>query len=259
MQIIAYTIAGAVILIWGAILAMIRWLDSIQHKHLLGFGGYVTVVAGALIFLVLSTSKAEQDAAEQKTRERLDQTVEYVRQKMDQQSEKLFGQIAEKAELTQSEWEVRGNLQTERAEHAQTREQLLETETELLREATSHRAYRDSLKVERAQHADARLRLQREVKKLNSTAADLEKTRANLATSSERVRGHESDLKRIRKLLANADQRLKESLSNTAVANKDLARRMTFHEDALTTLQSSVDSIYRKVLKRQRIPVPEEK
>ena len=118
MNFILLTIVGALVLLWGGILAFVTWVVPIQKRHVLGLGGYITVISGLLIYLVLQTSITQQETALKDTRERLGQELETFRQRLGQLTDKLMGQIAEKAELTQSEMEVRGNLQTERAEHA---------------------------------------------------------------------------------------------------------------------------------------------
>ena len=126
-----FTILGGLILLWGAILALIKWMSPVQNKHVLGLGAYISVVAGVLLFLVIHTSMKQQERALQDTRTRLNQELETFRERLSQLTDKLMGQIAEKAELTESEMEVRGNLQTERAEHIRTREVLAQTEEQM--------------------------------------------------------------------------------------------------------------------------------
>ena len=114
MPVIIATIAGGILFIWGGVFALLKWISPIEKKHLLGYAGFVTVVCGVLIGLVLHTFITRQEAAQADTRARLDQELGRFQDQLGGLTEKLMGQIAEKAELTQSEWEVRGNLQTGR-------------------------------------------------------------------------------------------------------------------------------------------------
>ena len=102
MNVILMTIAGSLVLVWGAIIALIKWVEPFEKKHLIGFGAYVSVVSGVFVFLVLQTASTQQEAAQQDTRERLDKTMENFRDRLGELSEKLFGQVAEKADLTKT-------------------------------------------------------------------------------------------------------------------------------------------------------------
>ena len=270
MKIILLTIIGALILLWGAIWALLKWIavhtrewdetvDTrwIAQKHLLGLGGYISVVSAILIFLILQTSATQREAALQMTRARLSEELDAFRERLGEIQDKLMGQVAEKAELTQSEWKVRGDLQTERAEHSRTREELRDTQAELIREASAHSAYSDSLNTERALHRTARNRLGREEKRQRETQRDLKKTRADLAKARERLDVQKGQIRRQQDNLKRADARLKLALDNAVAAGKQLLKRTGSQQEALDLLQASVDSIYRKVLKRPRIPLPE--
>ena len=96
-------------------------MKPLSRKHLLGFGGYVSVVSGLMVFLVIQTALRQQDAAMKDTRERLDRTVDTFREKLDEQGAKLLDRTLEKVDLTKSEWEVRADLQEERSRHARTK------------------------------------------------------------------------------------------------------------------------------------------
>ena len=267
--VIVLTILGALVLLWGGILALIKWIvkDGIEHKHLYGLGAYISVICGIFIYLVIHTSITQQEAALTETKTRLRQELEHFRNQLGDLTDKLMGQIAEKAELTQSEMEVRGNLQTERAEHKRTREDLAQSQTqwqqtqaELIREADAHRAYLDSLNTERALHRSARERLQEEQQRHSGTQRELQSTRDELSTARERLGAQKAELDRLRKDIELAEARTKQAQENEHQLQQKIAaqqKALGTQQKALDLLQASVDSIYQKVLKRPRIPATE--
>ena len=111
MKIILLTVFGGLILLWAGVLALLKWISPIEEKHILGLGGYLSVVTALLIYLVINTSMTQQKAALTDTTALLSEQVDNFRIRLGEITERLMGQIAEKAELTQSEMEVRGNLQ----------------------------------------------------------------------------------------------------------------------------------------------------
>jgi len=268
-QVIILTVLGALALLWGGIFCTVKWIarDGIEERHLHALGGYISVVCAIFIYLVLRTSVTQQEAALADTKARLRENLEEFQTQLGDLTERLMGQIAEKAELTQSEMEVRGNLQTERAEHkgtraelAQTRRELTDTRTELIREADAHRANADSLSTERALHRATRNRLADEQEKHGRTQQALRATRKDLAKSQERVGNQKSEIGRLRKSLSAAEGKVRKALDNESKLREDLAaqrRALGIQQEALQLLQASVDSIYRKVLKRHRVPAAE--
>lgn len=263
MKVILLTAAAALILIWGAILAIVKWIHPFETKHLLGFGGYVSVVSGILIYLVIQTAITRQEAALANTRAQLNQELDNFRKKLGEVQIRVMQQLQEKAELTQSEMEVRGNLQTERAGHARTRKELANVQTrlmdaqaELIRETDAHRAYRDSLNTERALHHSTRSSLSQEAKRHRQTRHNLNTTRGSLEKARERLAIQTADIGRLRKDLKQTETRSRKALENAEIAQKKLMQKAASQQQALKLLQASVDSIYRKVLKRPRVPPP---
>jgi chromosome segregation ATPase len=266
MDIILMTVGGALILIWGAILALIKWVQPLQNKHLLSFGGYVSVVSGVLIFLVIQTSTTQQEAALQVTRERLDKSVENFRDKLSEQTAKLFGQVAEKADLTKTEWQVRGDLQTEKTEHARTRKELgqarvglRDTQTELIKEAAAHNAYVDSMNTARALNQSTLMQLNQEKQELQMIQAQLGTTQATLSKTREALANRKADLKRMNSELRTEKEKSKAAIKNNSAAQDRLMKKLVLQSASMETIQASIDSIFRKVLKHHRIPVPGEK
>ncbi|MDA0747775.1 MAG: hypothetical protein O2954_14735 [bacterium] len=265
MNVILFTIVGALILVWGAAFALIKWMQPLQNKHFWGFSGYISVVCGALIFLVIQTSLMRQDSAMKETRARIDQSVEAFRTRLDELSNKLFTQVAEKADLTKSEWQVRADLQAEKAQHVETRgtlgrtrDQLRDTQAELVKEAAARNAYVDSLNTERAQHRDTRDRLGQTQGVLQEREQGLASTRQELARAQERLTVQQADLERLRTALTQAETRTRQALENTSTSQDQIQKKLTLQQGALELLQSAVDTIYLKVLKRPRVPGAED-
>ena len=261
MNLIILTIAGALILLWGAIFAIIKWIPEFSEKHLLGFGGYTTVLCGVLIFLVIQTSLTQQESALNKTHTRLNQELENFRLKLGEVQDRVMSQLQEKAELTESEWKVRGDLQAEREQHARTREELgqsrqdlKQTGGRLAQETGAHRAYVDSLNTERALHEDARNRLAQEEQTHGASRQTLRETQGVLAAANQRIKGQDAQLTRLRADLDQAEKRAEGAIRAVSVAEDQIQRKLTLQQGAMETLQASVDSVYRKVLKRPRIP-----
>ena len=255
MNVVLLTVAGALILVWGAVAAIMKWVHPIEHKHFLGYAGYVSVVSGVLIYLVVHTSLVQQEAALEKTRSRLNQELENFRDKLGEVQVRVMSQLEEKAELTQSEWQVRGDLQAERAEHALARQELAATAAELLREAEAHRAYLDSLNTERSVHRETRGRLEQEARKHEETQGALRSTRGSLSKAEERLSVQKDQISGYEKDLKQAESRTRQALENAREAQVQLLQRAINQHSSLQVLQAAVDSIYGKVLKRPRLPV----
>jgi chromosome segregation ATPase len=264
MNIIILTILGALILLWGAILAIIKWIPDFGKNHLLGFGGYASLVCAVLIFIVVQTSITQQESALDKTRDRLNQELENFRLKLGEVQDRVMTQLQEKAELTESEWKVRGDLQTEREQHARTREvlaqarkELEQTQGRLQQESSTLRAYVDSLNTERALHATARDRLAREEREHKASRQALSEASQSLAAANQRIEGQEAQVTRLKTELAQSRKQTEASLKAASIAEDQIQRTLTLQRSSMETLQASVDSIYKKVLKRPRIPLPE--
>ncbi|MDE2997913.1 MAG: hypothetical protein OXU79_02415 [Gemmatimonadota bacterium] len=261
MQIVFFAILGALILIWGGVFALTHWVSPLSRKHLLGFAGYVSVVSGAMVFLVIQTAIQQQDTAMKDTRERLYGTVESIREKLDEQGAKLLDRTLEKVDLTKSEWEVRADLKEERSRHARTKADLKETRDRLRRtqaaltgEANARGAYSDSLNTERALGRESRKRLALEEARHRKTLENLARTRESLAVVEARADRQKKETAMLRASLQRAEQRAQQALENAAAAQNELINAMIRQGRAADTLQAAVDSIYGKVMKRPRSP-----
>ena len=266
MKIILFTILGGLIFLWAGVLAFLKWIEPIERKHIYGLGGYASLVMAVLLFLVLNTSMTQQKAALAETSSLLGEQVDNFRLRLGEITERLMGQIEEKAELTESEMEVRGDLKTERAEHALTQERLAETQSSLQsterdrdRERRAHFSYKDSLNTERSLQAETRRRLETEQDQHDQTRNALGSTRRDLSKKDERLSQRAQEVKRLRGSLDEANKRAEETERKLLARLKSQGSQLDTHKEALILLQSSVDSIYRKVLKRPRVTIPSKK
>ena len=259
MKIILFTILGGLLLLWAGIGALLKWIRPVKDEHILWVGGYASVVTTVLLFLVINTSMTQQKAALFDTTTLLTEQVDNFRIKLGEYTERLMGQIEEKAELTSSEMEVRGNLKQERTEHAQARARLGETIEEVkavsalrYRERRAHFAYKDSLNTERSLHAGAQERLSAEQQTHKDTRGNLEKTRSSLSKSEQRAKTRGEDVKRLRKNVQKAESRAEKAEENE---KKLLARlesldsKLGQHTHSLERLTGMTDSLYSKRFK----------
>jgi septal ring factor EnvC (AmiA/AmiB activator) len=288
MYIVPVVILVALLLLWGGILALLKWVHPLEDKHFLGLGAYASVLSAALIFLVLKTSLTQQQNALENTQTRLNQELNLFRDKLGQQTERIMSQLTEKAELTQSEMEVRGLLQTERAQHAKSREdltamqkQLKERATQLAFEQAAHGAYLDSLNTERATHASTRVRLDEAMQNGVQDKRDLQTSLTNLQQAQTAFQETQKDLRQVRQALEQTQQALGQSKELLAVKSSEtekllaqnresenrlqearngmvtaLKQELAQQQRSLSLLQAAVDSIYEKVLKKPRTETP---
>ncbi len=260
MKTILFTVLAGLLLLWAGIGALLKWIEKIEQKHILWLGGYASVVTCLLLFLVINTSMTQQRAALEGTQTLLSEQVDNFRIRLGEITERLMGQIEEKAELTSSEMEVRGDLQQERAEHKLAREELAKTVQEAQavaalhdRERRAHFAYADSLNTERSLHASTRDRLANAEEPHEETRGDLGRTRRSLGQTEARAKSLTSDVKRLRKSVEKAESRAEKSEDN---AKKLLTRlkgqdaQLGQHTESLIRLQAMVDSLYYKRYKR---------
>ena len=119
--IIAAIVVG-LLLLWGGITALLRMVEIFERKHVLALGGYTSLVAGLVMGLVLFNANERQ----KQHRADLQAQVNIVTQKLGQLTERLMSQLAEKSELTASEFQIRANLQKERSDHERTQQDLAE-------------------------------------------------------------------------------------------------------------------------------------
>lgn len=120
MALILAAVLGGTVLLWGGVLGMARLVDRLERRHLFLLGAWATLAAGAATGLVLFANHEEQRQHRQELRQQMD---DFARRLQDL-SERLVGQLEEKADLTASEFEIRSRLQNEQKSHERTRAEL---------------------------------------------------------------------------------------------------------------------------------------
>ena len=145
--IIAAIVVG-LLLLWGGIAALLRMVELFERKHVLALGGYTTLVAGLVMGLVLFNANERQ----KQHRADLQTQMGVVTQKLGDLSERLVSQLAEKSELTASEFQIRANLQKERSDHERTRQDLAgsvknheQLQSRFEQERSARRAYQEKI------------------------------------------------------------------------------------------------------------------
>tara|TARA_B100001250_G_scaffold144418_1_gene123644 strand:- start:3748 stop:4509 length:762 start_codon:yes stop_codon:yes gene_type:complete len=122
MNIIIAAILGGVVLLWGGVFVIYKLVETIERKHLIFLSAYATLVAGSVMALVLYTNYERQ----KEHRQQLTEQMDVFSSKLNSLSARLAAQLEEKANLTQSEFEVRRDLQNERKNHVETKSNLEE-------------------------------------------------------------------------------------------------------------------------------------
>jgi len=244
-------IAVGVILLWGGIAGLLHLVELFERKHVLALGAYTTLVAGLVIGLVLLNAHERQKEHQRDLQDQMSVVIK----RLSDLSEKLVSQLVEKADLTASEFEIRANLQTERSQHANTREQLAEHQRQfeqlkstLDRERKSRLAYQaevDRRLDERFAQQDERQRSIRDFldvhqravqgiqKQLTSVQADVAKANtkaAEIATGQTNLLGRVTATREIGDL----NQQKIEALARSQAA---------LYDDLVRTM-AQVDSLY---------------
>lgn len=159
VETIVAAITAGLILLWGGVLALLKTVERFESRHVLGFGAYTTAVAGVVIGLVLFIAQERQ----RDHRRELQEQMKRVTERLGDLSEQLVGQLAEKADLTASEFEVRSRLQNEKAAHKKTRDSLSELNAQYVQlEARLEKERRDRLQYQEGQNQQAAERFRKE-------------------------------------------------------------------------------------------------
>lgn len=248
--IIAAVVAG-LILLWGGTAALLRLVDALERKHVLALGAYTSAVAALVIGLVLFNAHERQ----KEHRAELQEQMEAVTKKLSDLSERLVGQLSEKAELTASEFEIRADLQTERAQHANTREALAATRRqsdEIQQSLAVERKARLDYQEETNRKLDARFSAQDERSK--SVSDLLDANRQTVQGIQKLVAGVQSDVSRAHAQLVELANGQKDLLGKLTAARQvadqnaqkleALARSHAALHDGLGKTIAQVDSLY---------------
>ena len=253
MNVIIAAIAGGIVLIWAGVLGLLRIVEALERKHIFLLGTYVTLVAGSVMGLVLYTNHERQ----KEHRQELNNQMEEFSSRLNALSARLAAQLEEKANLTQSEFEVRRDLQNERTNHDLTQQDLdkqrqwngaLESKLDAERKARlgyqqrinkaledrfnrEDERYRESIDVQRRSQQT----VQKQLSALQENITKLNTSSSALATKQNTLLGKVNTTREIQDL--------------TAQKIDALARNQASLYDDLTKTMAEVDSLYAKEFK----------
>ena len=238
-----------------------RTYFRLEDRWFYGFLGYTSVTVTIFMILVLQTSLTQQEKILFNTQTRFQDEMSAFRNKLGEQTDKLYNQLNEKAELTGSEIEVRGKLRNEIEQHKRTQEDLhavkgLLNKAQMLYQGT-YRAYTDSLNTERALHRTTQSHLDREKKRHANIRKEHDKKQRTLSKAEERLSLQNRQLKDLNKLLDRAQANTKKAQNISEQAAKRILQKADEHQQGLNLVQATADTIFKKVMKPPRVPEPE--
>ena len=253
MNVIIAAIAGGIVLIWGGIIGLLRVVDMFERKHIFLLGAYATLVAGCVMGLVLYTNHERQ----KEHRQELNNQMNEFSSRLNALSARLAAQLEEKANLTQSEFEVRRDLQNERSNHERTRQNLADQteansalESKLEAERRARLAYQQQTNKrleDRFVQEDQRYReftetqrraqqtVQKQLGAMQGDLAKLSTTTASLDSKHNTLLGKVNTTREIQDL--------------TAQKIDALARNQASLYDDLNKTMAEIDSLYSKEFK----------
>ena len=194
MEVIILAISVGVALLWGGVFAMIKMVDLFERKHILGLGAYTTLVAGMVMGLVLFTVYDRQ----KEHRRELQKQMETVTKRLSELSDRLVGQLVEKADLTASEFEIRARLQTEQEQHRRTQKELADETRELDKERRARAQYQQDQNRKLDQRFEKEEERYKEMLELiqtsRSTLVNTQKQLASMRDDGSRLRSQVTDM-----------------------------------------------------------------
>lgn len=248
--IIAAVVVGVLVL-WGGVVGLLRMVDLYERKHILGLGAYTSLVAALIMGLVLFNSYERQ----KESRRELQEQMSAVTQRLSDLSERLVGQLAEKADLTASEFEIRSRLQNEQAHHQRTRDELSTSKSQYeklegvldveRRERKAYQAEQNQRLEERFRSEDERYAgirefldrhmrtiqgMQKQLASLQEETSHLKTNLSSLATTQNNLLGRVNEGRQLQDLNAQKIEALARS-------------QATLYDDLLKTM-AQVDSLY---------------
>mgnify|MGYP001197469635 CR=1 FL=1 len=228
MNIIIAAIVGGVALLWGGAFCIYKLSEKIERKHLIYLSVYAMLVASSVMGLVLFTNYERQ----KEHRQQLTEQMEVFSSKLNSLSARLAAQLEEKANLTQSEFEVRRDLQNERNNHA-------ETKTALKKQIEVNDTVQNKLSSEK----EKRLRYQQEINQIIKDQSEQEDVRYNrLATTQETAQ--RTVVKRL--ILINDEiSKLNTSTSNLTSQQNTLLSKINMTREIQELLTQKIDALAR--------------
>ena len=249
MNIIIAAVVGGIVLIWGGIIGLLKVVDMFERKHIYLLGAYSTLVASSVMGIVLYTNYERQ----KEHRQDLTNQMNEFSTRLNALSTRLVAQLEEKANLTQSEFEVRRDLQNERTNHKGAREELssqidansaLESKLAAAYQQQINKKLEERLTQEDKRYrdlAETHRRAQQNVQKqLSATKDDLSKLNtktASITSKQNTILGKINTTREIQDL--------------TAQKLDALARNQASLYDDLTKTMAEIDSLYSKEFKKK--------
>jgi chromosome segregation ATPase len=240
-----------VLVLWGGVLGLLRLVDLYERRHILGLGAYTSLVAALIMGLVLYNAYERQ----KESRRELQEQMQAVTQRLSELSERLVGQLAEKADLTASEFEIRAKLQNEQAHHERTRNELAAARSEyeeLEGVLARERAVRQAYQQEQNQRLEERFRLEEEryagirqfLDRHLSTIQGMQKQLASLQQETSQLKTDLSGVASAQNSLVGRVGEGRQLQDLNAQKIEALARSQAALYDDLLKTMAQVDSLY---------------
>ena len=251
MEIIVAALIVGSLLLWGGILGLLRIVDLFESKHILGLGAYTTLISGLVMGLVLFTANERQ----KEHRLELQAQMTAVTKKLGDLSDNLLSQLEEKADLTESEFEIRMRLQNEQAAHVLTRETLAQTEAnheQLQGKLSSERQQRLAYQEEQNRELARRFQIEDEryrgihefLQRHNATIRGMQKQLSSIQDDVSGLKSETSGLASRQNSLLGKVNSTREILDLNAQRIDALARSQAALYDDLNKTMAKVDSLY---------------
>ncbi len=252
MEVIVLAISVGVALLWGGVFALIKMVDLFERKHILGLGAYTTLVAGVVMGLVLFTVYDRQ----KEHRRELQKQMETVTKRLSELSERLVGQLEEKADLTASEFEIRAKLQTEQEQHRRTQEELateVSNSDQLTGELDKERRARAQYQQDQNRKLDQRFSKEeeryKEIRELmqtsRSTLLNMQKQLASVRDDASSLKTQVTNMQSTQNSLLGKVNTSREVQDLNSQKVDALARNQAALYEDLSKTMAEVDSLYK--------------
>ena len=252
MTTIIVAIAAGLALLWGGILGLLKLVDLFEQKHILSLGAFATLVTGLVLGLVLFTIQERQ----KQHRRDMAKQIDAVTTQLNDLSNRMLAQLEEKANLTASEFQIRSNLQHEKADHNRTRDELAtaigeheELDKDFARERERQRKYQaeqNRMAQERFQKLEERNTRMQEWRDQHQRAAqNMQKQLATLHADVGKVNGQAAGLQTQQNSLLGKVNAAKQVQDLNAQKLDALARSLQALHEALAPTITAVDSLYK--------------
>ena len=251
MAVIVLAIGVGVVLLWGGVFALIKMVDLFERKHILGLGAYTTLVAAVVMGLVLFTVYDRQ----KDHRRELQKQMDTVTKRLGELSDRLVGQLEEKADLTASEFEIRAKMQTEQEQHRRTQDELsaeVSNSEQLTGELDKERRARAKYQKDQNRKLDQRFGKEEErykgildlMQTSRSTLLNMQKQLATVGDDASRVKTQVTNMQSTQNNLLGKVNTSREVQDLNSQKVDALARNQAALYEDLSRTMAEVDSLY---------------